>query len=117
MGPWTLSQTFSAVEDLALEHEKHSQSFDEHNEIENSERRELLRPLRNVKTLHVDSGLVNDLSRCLELEDGELPLELLPELQGLIYSGSGDASGAFTSFINARQNAGRPVTLVLDQNL
>jgi hypothetical protein len=45
------------------------------------------------------------------LEDGELPLELLPELQELTHSGSGNTGDAFTSFIDARQNAGRPVTL------
>jgi hypothetical protein len=42
---------------------------------------------------------------------GELPLELLPELQELTFTGSGDVSDAFTSFIDARQNAGHPVTL------
>jgi hypothetical protein len=47
------------------------------------------------------------------LEVGELPLELLPELQELTYFGNRDTGGAFTSFIHARQNAGRPVTLVL----
>ena len=67
-----------------------------------------------MKTLRIDNGLVEQLSRCLELEDGELPLELLPELQELTYSGSGNTGDAFTSFINARQNAGRPVTLVLE---
>ena len=48
---------------------------------------------------------------CLELEDedGELPLELLPELQELTYFGTG---GAFNSFIETRQNADRPITLV-----
>ena len=57
-------------------------------------------------------------SLCLRVEDGELPLELLPELQELTYSGSGDTGDAFTSFINARQNAGRPVSLsVLVQDL
>jgi len=47
----------------------------------------------------------------LELEDGEFPLELLPELHVLEYFGSGDTRDAFTSFTNARQDAGRPVTL------
>jgi hypothetical protein len=48
------------------------------------------------------------------LDDGELPLELLPELQELTYSGIGDASDAFKSFVDARQNAGCPVTLRRD---
>jgi hypothetical protein len=65
-----------------------------------------------VKTLWINNGLVEDLSHCLQLEGGELPLELLPELQELTYSGSADTGDGFTSFIDARQNAGRPVTLV-----
>ncbi len=56
--------------------------------------------------------LMEELARCLRLEDGELPLELLPELQELTYYESGSADDGFTSFIDARQNAGRPLTLV-----
>jgi hypothetical protein len=106
-----LSQAFSAVERLTLEHEVHSQSSEEQNDVDRIEWRNLLGSFSNVKTLRVEEGLVEELSRCLRLEDGELPLELLPELQEVIYSGSHDA-GAFASFIGARQNAGRPVTLV-----
>ncbi len=67
-----------------------------------------------VKTLRVEDGLVEELTRCLGLEDGELPLDLLPELHDLTCSGSGDVGHTFTSSIDARQNAGRPqaVTLV-----
>ena len=107
----SLSQIFSAVEHLTLEHEVHSRSSEEHNEVDRTEWRKLLRSFSNVKTLRIDDGLVEELSRCLRLDDGELPLELLPELQELTYSGSGDTGDAFTSFIDARQNAGRPVTL------
>ena len=42
----------------------------------------------------------------------ELPLELLPELQELTYSGSGNTCDTFTSFIDACQDAGRFVTLI-----
>jgi hypothetical protein len=68
-----------------------------------------------VKTLRVDDGqhgLVEELSRCLQPGDGELPFELLPELQELEYSGSGNNNieEAFTSFIDIRQNI-RPITL------
>ena len=107
-----LSQIFSAVEDLILLHEVHSRSSEEHNEVERNEWRKLLRSFSNVKTLRIKNGLVMELSRCLRLDDGEHPLELLPELQELTFSGNGDANDAFTSFINARQNAGRPVTLI-----
>ena len=107
----SLSQAFSAVERLSLLYEAHSQSPEEHNDVDPMEWRKLLRSFSNVKTLDVGYGLVEQVSRCLRLEDGELPLELLPELQELTYDGSGDAGVAFTPFINARQNAGRPVSL------
>jgi hypothetical protein len=64
-----------------------------------------------VKTIRIDHGLVGELSRSLRPDDEELPLELLPELQELTFTGSGDVSDAFTSFIDARENAGHPVTL------
>jgi hypothetical protein len=108
----SLSQLSSAVEHLALEHEVHYLSSKEHNEVDRTEWRKLLRPFRNVKTLLISNGLVEQVSRCLELEDGELPLELLPELQELTYFGSGDAGNPFTSFIDTRQRADRAITLV-----
>jgi Flp pilus assembly secretin CpaC len=46
------------------------------------------------------------------LDDGEVSLGVLPELQELTYSGSGNASDVFTPFVNARQNAGSLITLV-----
>jgi hypothetical protein len=104
----SLSQMFSAVEHLNLSHDEHGLSSEEHNEVDRTEWRKLLRPFRNVKTLRIKDSLAKDISRCLQLEDGELPLELLPELQELAC----DTSDVFTSFIDARQNAGRPVTLV-----
>jgi hypothetical protein len=107
-----LSQLFTAVEHLTLGHEVHSQSSEEHNEVDRAEWRKLLRSFRNVKTLRIGNGLVGELSRCLRLEDGELPLEVLPELQELTYSRSGNAGDAFASFADSRQNAGRPVTLI-----
>ena len=107
----SLSQVFSAVEYLTLRGRVHGQSSEERNDVDRVEWRKLLRSFSNVKTLRVDDGLVEKLSRCLRLEDGELPLELLPELQELTYIGSRDTGDAFSSFIDARQNAGHPVTL------
>ena len=106
-----LSQVFSAVEHLTLEHEIHSQSSEEHNDVDRIEWRSLLRSFSNVKTLRVEDGLVEELSRCLRLEGGELPLELLPELQEVTCFGSGDTGDAFTSFIDTRRNSGCPVAL------
>jgi hypothetical protein len=108
----SLSPAFSAVEHLTLGHEVHSRSSEEHNEADPTEWRKLLSSFMNAKTLHIAEGLVEELSLCLELDDGELPLELLPELQELTYSGSGNTGNVFTSFVNARQDAGRPLTLV-----
>ena len=108
----SLSQVFSAVEHLTLDHDEHDQSSEEHNEVERTEWRRLLRPFNNVKTLRIENGLVGDLSGCLQLEDRELPLEVLPELQELTYYGSGNIGNGFASFVTARRNAGRPITLV-----
>jgi hypothetical protein len=111
-----LSQVFSltAVEHLTLEHEVHSQPSGRRRrrDFDRIEWRNLLRAFSNVKTLRVKDKLVGELSRCLRLEDGEPPLELFPELQGLTYFGRGYAGDAFTPFIDARQNARRPVTLL-----
>ena len=104
----SLIQISSTVEHLTLRHKTHWQSSEEHNAIDRTEWRELLRLFSNVKALDVDDGLVGELSRSLRLDDGELPLEILPELQELTYSGRGNM---FKPFIDARQDAGRPVSL------
>jgi hypothetical protein len=103
---------FSAVEHLTLEYEVHSRSSEEHSWVNRIEWRKLLCSFSNVKILRIDIGLVDDLSRSLQADDGELPLELLPGLQELTYSRNSNIDDAFTSFIDARQNAGRPITLV-----
>ena len=103
---------FSVVERLTLRQEAYGQSSEEHNDVNRIEWCNLLWLFHNVKAIHVENGLIEDISCCLWLEDGEPPLELLPELQEVTYSGSGDAGDGFNSFIDARQNAGHPVTLV-----
>ena len=108
----SLTQIFSAVEHLYLQHDVHSDLSEAHNDVDHNEWRKLLRPFSNLKFLRIHRGLVKDLSRCLELEDGGLPLELLPELQEITFYESGDIGDAFTSFVDTRRNAGRPVTLV-----
>ena len=110
------SQVVNAVEHLTLKYEVLARrSSEEHtyNDVDRIEWRTLLRSFSNVKTLRVEDGLVEKVSCCLRLEAGELPLELLPELQELTYFQSDDAGDAFTSFVDSRRNAGRPVTLVL----
>jgi hypothetical protein len=73
---------FSAVEHLTLEHEVHSQPSEEHNDVDRIEWRNLLRSFSNVKTLRVEDVLVEELSRCLRLEDGELPLGAVTRTAG-----------------------------------
>jgi hypothetical protein len=107
----SLSPVLSAVENLTFKNRERSQSS-EHNEVNRTEWRKLLTPFRNLKTLRIATGLVEDLSRCLKSDDGELPLDLFPELEELTYSGSVDTGDAFTPFIDARQDAGRSITLL-----
>jgi hypothetical protein len=88
-----LGQVFSAVGHLTLEH-THSQSSEEHNTVDHAKWRKLLRSFSNVKTLRANDRLIDGLSRCLQLDEGELPLDLLPELHEFTYH-SGDVSRSF----------------------
>jgi len=106
-----LSQRLSAVERLTFNHKVHSRSSEEHDEVDRTEWRKLLGSFRNVKTLRIPDGLVGEFSRCLRMGDEESPLELLPELQELTFSGSGAVDDAFTQFVDSRENAGRTITL------
>ena len=107
----SISQMLSVVEHLTLEYEVHTSTFEE-NEVHRIGWPRLLRSFSNVKTLTVAHGLVDGLSQYLQSEDGELASELLPELQEIAYSGSGNSEDLFTSFIDACRDAGRPLTLV-----
>jgi len=108
-----LSPVFSAVERLALAYTKNDLPSVIHDEVvDRTQWRRLLGSFRNVKMLLVDYGLVNEISRCLRRDDGDLPLELLPKLKELSYSSGGDTGDMFAGFIDARQVAGHRVTLV-----
>jgi hypothetical protein len=78
-------------------------SSEEHIEVDRTEWRKLLRPFSNVRT--------GRLSCCLQLDGGELPLELLLELQELTFSRIDNVDDAFTQFIDAHKSAERPTTL------
>lgn len=109
----TLKSVFSSVEHLTLECEMDAMSLEWHHETDPAHWRKLLESFNDMKTLFVDTGLAGDLSRSLQLDDGEpLSVELLPELKEVSYSAIDDADATFTPFIDARQKAGRPVTLV-----
>ena len=72
--------------------------------------RELLGSFDKVKTLRVEYGLVEQVSRALQPGEGESSTELLPELHELSYSARGE-SRPFALFIGARKKAGRPLTV------
>jgi hypothetical protein len=64
-----------------------------------------------VKTFFVDGNHIQELSHALQPSEGESPTELLPELQELPYS-TVFGHHAFIPFIDARQKAGRPITMI-----
>ena len=74
--------------------------------------RKLLGSFVNVKTLFMDNDYVRQLSDALQPDEGESPTELLPELQELSCSAGTFSVDVFTPFIDARERAGRPVTLI-----
>ena len=107
-----LLPVLSAVDRLNLHYEGDRSSSEWHNEGHRTQWRDLLRLFSNVKTLYVQNGLVEELSRSLRSEDGEVPLELLPNLEALFYSAAGNARNAITPFIGERWAVGRPVSLI-----
>jgi len=111
-----LTSAFSTLESLTLRvvDWREGDSLEWHNEADRTQWRDLLRSFGNVKTLRVaasKSGVISQLSRSLQFEDGESHLELLPELKELSYPDHRGAGDAFTKFIDARRIAGHPVTL------
>ena len=113
-----LSPVFSSVVDLTLKYQECrselSAMWQNENEAELTRWHTILGSFNNVNSLRVPSGLVGVLSRSLQLNDGESPMDLFPCLKELIYSVSSKTGDAFTEFIDSRQNAGHPVTLVRD---
>ncbi|KAI9442017.1 hypothetical protein F5148DRAFT_811492 [Russula earlei] len=107
-----LSPVFSEVKHLTFAYAKVNSWLGRYNGADRSEWRKLLRSFRNVRSLVVDEELMGEVSRCLRLEDGELPQDILPELKDLSYFGGSDSVDVFTGFINGRQAAGLPVLLV-----
>jgi hypothetical protein len=106
-----LSPVLTVVEELVVSHVEHDLSSEWHNEVERTQWRELLRPFSGVKTLHVQNELFEGLSCSLCSENGEMCLELLPNLQELQCSDGSSLGGAFTPFIIERQTAGHPLRI------
>ena len=105
-----LRTVFSAVELLDLRYDRPNISSEWNRQADRTHWREFIGSFSKVKTLSVGYGLVEQVSRALQPEEGDSPTELFPELQELSYSTRG-ASRAFALFIDARQKAGRPLTV------
>ena len=104
---YQLRTVFSGLEHLALEFRRSSASSEMNDDFDHTNWGELLKPFRNVKTLRLDDELVGPLSR--SLQEGELPTELLPELNKLEYPGP---ENLFSAFIDTRKNSGHHITVV-----
>lgn len=68
--------------------------------------------LAREKTVLVDGDLVGQVSCVIQPGEGESPTEVLPELQELSHSTMDSSLEIFARFIDARQKAGHPVTLI-----
>jgi hypothetical protein len=107
----TLSPVLSAVEQVTFSCDKIHHSTESYNNFDRRQWGELVRPFTGAKTIHVQDDLVSKIFRSLPSDDGEPPLELLPKLEVVGYSGESDSRDAFTTFLNERQVASHPVTL------
>jgi hypothetical protein len=109
----SLSPVLSVIEKVAFSYDAYYPPRLWVTNVDRSQWRELLRPFTNAKTIHVKNALVSRIARSLQSEDGEPPLELLPNLEEIGYSGGSDARDAFVIFLNERRVAGHPVSLRL----
>ena len=107
-----LKTALSAVEGLTFEYRRHYVPSAWNRQADRTHWRELLGSFGKVKTLRVEYGLVEQVSRALQPSEGESPTELLPELQELSYYSGRNSNNPFTLFNAARQEAGLPVTVI-----
>ena len=102
-----LSHALSGVEEFGLHIDDSEMPTEwENGEIDSTTWHELLRSFIGAKTLQIDDGLLEDLSRALHVDDVGLDPGFLPNLQYI------DArTNLFASFIDTRRLVGRPVRL------
>ncbi|KAI0274427.1 hypothetical protein BGY98DRAFT_69789 [Russula aff. rugulosa BPL654] len=103
------------VEHVVLDYERHNVSLWWGAVAHRTHWRELLGTFDKAKTLYLRFWLVDQLASALQPGEEESPTELLPELQELTYlavAGTGASCVTFAGFLDARQKAGRPVTVV-----
>ncbi|KAI9461535.1 hypothetical protein F5148DRAFT_1286620 [Russula earlei] len=68
-------------------------------EADRTQWRELLMLFNKANIIRVDSELTRELSRSLQFDDGESPMELLPELKALESAARLFDADAFASFL------------------
>ena len=86
-----------------------------YNKADRAQWRDILKPFNNVKSLCMEDGLIREISGALKVRDDESTMDLLPDLKELICSANVDADDlfdTFAAFIEVRQHAGHPVTLI-----
>jgi len=100
-----LGSAFSVIENVTLDLKEHwlsGLSSEWFFQADRTQWRDL-RSFSNVKTLQVANKLISQLSHSLQLEDGESPVELLPELKELSFSNARVLDYSFTPLVNARE--------------
>jgi hypothetical protein len=105
----SLGTLFSVVENLTLGHERNTRSEDQDTDADRTRWRKLLQTFPNVTSLCLEDRRTRELSRSLQFGLGEPPMDLLPQLRKLL---SHEDVGIFSAFADAREKAGRPVSLV-----
>jgi len=113
----SLRPALSSIVNLILEYEKNSESSGWRDQANRTQWREILGSFGNVNTLHVPDDLIREVSRSLQPENGESPMDVLPQLNKLSYSGSRGAGDKLMPFIKARRKAGHPITLTREPEL
>jgi hypothetical protein len=107
-----LIPTLSSVERFTLKYCNMARTSTrlEDSEIDATTWHELLRSFIGVRNLHVSEGVLDELSRALQVNEVGLEPGFLPHLQNLEIDPPGHVSDhLFASFLNARRVAGRPV--------
>jgi hypothetical protein len=101
----TLVSTLSVVEQFTLDFYTPMIPTEWQNgEIDGTTWHELLRSFMGVKELHIEGGLLKEVSRALQADELGLDPGFLPNLLDIVA-----ADNLFATFINTRQVVGRPV--------
>ena len=104
-----LIPTLSGVEELSIVCDFKTMPTEMQNIIDSETWHDLLRPFIGVKRLVIRSGLFDELSRALQVDEVGSDPSFLPNLQSIHAAGN-----QFTSFTDSRQVIGRPVQIQVE---